>query len=407
MRVTIYVTGEADGHMIKLALIGCGLIVNNQHVKAYRELMEKDPDLFEIVATCDIREESARNIAEKIASFQKGRSPKIYTDHKRMLEAESLDAVSVATPHFAHHQPTIDALNAGINVVVEKPFAITVKAGRKMNEASDKSKRVLACVEPYRRSPINRMIDWAINKAHLIGNLRFFLYHRVFYNLGVVVGTPWRHQKIQSGGGWVFDGEVHYVDFLHMVFGDVAEVYAQIKNFESTRYLDQKNLANPVPSDVEDTAFAILTFNSGLIGSFIWTVAAVGEPVVNRRYYGSQGSLNHPDARRDANLRTKSGENIPFDELEKRFMESLSQREKDRLFPLGMMNNYSISFYDFFDSIVNKRPPEITGRDALTAQAICDAILESATVGEAVNVKDVIEGHIDAYQREINEYWKI
>ncbi|MEM3041040.1 MAG: Gfo/Idh/MocA family oxidoreductase [Nitrososphaerota archaeon] len=405
--MAVYVAGEEDRHLIKLGLIGCGLIVNNQHVKAFRELMEKAPDLFEIVATCDIREENARSVAEKIASFQKGRAPNVYTDYKRMLEAEYLDAVSVATPHFAHHQPAIDALNAGINVLVEKPFAITVKAGRKMNEAADKNKRVLACVEPHRRSPINRMIDWAINKARLIGDPRFFLYHRIFYNLGVVVGTPWRHQKVQSGGGWVFDGEVHYVDFLRMVFGDVAKVYAQVKNFESTRYLDQKNLANPVPSDVEDTAFAVLTFKSGLIGSFIWTVAAVGEQVMNRCYYGSQGSLNHPDARRDANMRTKSGETMSFDELEKRFMESLSQKEKERLFPLGMMNNYSISFYDFFDSIVNKRPPEITGEDALAAQAICDAILESATVGEAVSVKDVVEGRIDAYQREINEYWKI
>jgi predicted dehydrogenase len=395
--------------MISLGLIGCGLIVRGSHIEAYKEIMEKDPNLFEIVAICDIQEENARNIAGQIAAFQKGKTIKVYTDYSSMLKAESLDAVTVATPHFAHHEPSICALNSGVHVAVEKPFAITVKAGQKMVNAAEKSKCILACVEPIRRNVHSRMIDWAINKARLIGDMRFFLHHEVRYDLGVVVGTPWRHQKIMAGGGWVFDGEVHYIDFLRMVFGDVTNVYAKIRNFEPTRYLDWAHGTGPktklVQSDVEDTSFAIITFRSGLIGSFIWTAAAVEEPVAINNYYGSEGSL--VSIGEGFNIKNKRGNVISSDDLHKRFMESLRQDEKKRLFPLEMTNPNSIAFYDFFDSIINKRIPEISGREALAAQAICDAILESDAIGQEVTIKDIMEGHIDTYQREIDDYWKI
>ena len=225
--------------MIRLGLIGCGMIVKH-HLIGFEEIIKNDSSLFEITAVCDIQEECARDIARKVPTIQNGRKPTIYSDYEEMLEKESLDAVSVATPHYAHHQPTIDALQSGVHAIVEKPFAITVKAGRKMREASEKSKCILASADPYRRTIESRMINWAINKADLIGVPRFFLHHKLVFNLGVVVGTPWRHSKLNAGGGWVLDGEVHYVDFLNHVFGRIESVYAKTRNFEPTRYLNQK-----------------------------------------------------------------------------------------------------------------------------------------------------------------------
>jgi len=403
--------------MIRLGLIGCGSVVKNSHVEAYREILARDPNVFEVVATCDAQEERARNIADQIAVFQRERNPKVYTDYRRMLEAESPDAVSIAVPHFAHHEVGIYALNAGVHVLVEKPFAITIKAGQKMIDAAERKGRVLACVHPVRRKVASRIIHWIVNKARLIGEPRFFFYQRVWNTRGVLVGTPWRYQKIQAGGGWVFDGEVHYVDFLRMVFSEVTEVYAKIKNFEAIRYLDLEKLTNPVPSDVEDVAFATLTFKSGLIGFLAWSNVATGEANVIikepllERYYGSEASIDYTGYGRNIpekiEIRNKDGTRIFHDELQKRFMDSLSQEEKNRLFPLGITNFYAISFYDFLDSIVNRRSPEVSGREALASQAICEAIYESSIKGQAVSVKDVLEGRIDTYQREINEHWKI
>ncbi|MEM3041416.1 MAG: Gfo/Idh/MocA family oxidoreductase [Nitrososphaerota archaeon] len=403
--------------MIRLGLIGCGSVVKNSYVEAYREIMSKNPNIFEVAATCDADEERARSIAGQIALFQRGSSPRVYTDYKRMLETEPLDAVSVAVPHFAHHEVSIYALNAGLHVLVEKPFAITIKAGKKMIEAAERNGRVLACVHPVRRKVASRIIYWIVNKANLIGKPRFFFYQRVWNTMGVLVGTPWRYQKIKAGGGWVLDGEVHYVDFLRMVFGEVAEVYAKTRNFEPVRYLDSEKLANPVSSDVEDVAFATLTFESGLIGFLAWSNLAAGEANVIikepllERYYGSEASIDYTGYGRNipekVEVRNKDGTRISNDELQKRFMESLSEEEKSRLFPLGITNFYAISFYDFLDSIINKRSPEVSGKEALASQTICEAIYESSVKGQPVNVKDVLDERIDTYQREINEYWKI
>lgn len=382
---------------IQLGLIGCGMIVK-RHVDSYREIFQRQPDLFEIVAVCDLQRERAQDIAHQIATFQNGRAPNIYTDYEPMLKSESLDAVSVATPHFQHHGPTIAALDSGLHVVVEKPFAITVKAGQAMIAAANQNNRKLACAEPLRRTVSNRTINWAINRAGLIGIPRMLFYQRARYSLGVVVGTPWRHQKILSGGGWVHDGEVHYFDFMRMVFGDVVEVSAKIRNFEPTRYLNTKDLTDPVPSDVEDTAFAIFTFQSGMIGSFVWTHAAIGRGIDIVRAYGGEGCLDNEG------VCLKDGTIISMEELQKRFLDGLDKSESERLFPCGMKNASAIAFYDFFDSIRSHRKPEIAGEDALAAQAICEAVYESDALGNSVRMADVISGKLDAYQKEIDEH---
>ena len=381
---------------IRFAVIGCGLMAEH-HLRGYREIKENDPGLFEIVAACDIDGEKARNLANKAGEFQP--APAVYTDLGEMLKREEIDAVDIITTHSDHHVSTMACLEAGIHVMVEKPFAITIRAGWKMLDAAKRSGKILASAEPARRGVVTRTMEWAMNEAHLIGDLRMFFAERALYTLRVVVGTPWRHQRIYGGGGWVIDGEVHYMDVLRSFFGDVAKVYAETRNFEPTRYLDAKNLQNPVPSDVEDTAFCVLTFKSGLIGQFVWTEAAVGEQVNRRIYHGSEGSID------ENGIQLKNGPTRSMDELREEFLGSLSSDDKERLFPHGITNAIALGIYDFLDAVRNDREPEVTGWDGFAAQAICDAIYESAYCGQAVNVDDVISGKVEAYQRDINEHW--
>lgn len=283
--------------------------------------------------------------------------------------------------------------------MVEKPFAFTIKTGRMMLDAAEKSGKILASAEPVRRSVVNRTMEWAMNKARLIGDLRMFFAEEARYSLGVVVGTPWRHQRIYSGGGWVLDGEVHYMDLLRSFFGDVEKVYAETRNFESTRYLDRKNLQHSVPSDVEDTAICVLTFKSGLIGQFAWTHAAVGKDIRRRVYHGSEGSIDQKG------IQFKSGATRDMDELREEYLKTLTPDDKKRLFPHGITNAVALGVYDFLDAVKNNRAPEVTGWDGFAAQAICEAIYESAHCGQAVSVDDVISGKIGAYQADINEHW--
>jgi predicted dehydrogenase len=383
---------------IRFAVIGCGMMAGH-HLNGYREIKEKDPELFEIVAACDIDGERARNLANRVGEFQS--VPTVHTDLEEMLLNEEIDAVDIITTHSDHHVSTIACLEAGVNVVVEKPFALTIRTGRKMLDAAEKSGKVLASAEPARRGVATRAMEWAMNEAHLIGDLRMFFAETVRYSLGVVVGTPWRHQRIYGGGGWIIDGEVHYMDVLRYFFGDVERVYAETRNFEPTRYLDTANLQRPVPSDVEDTAICVLTFKSGLIGQFVWTHAAVGKEINHRIYYGSEGSID------DSGIRFKDGSTRSMDELSEEFLNNLGSDAREKLFPRGITNAVTLGIYDFLDAIRTHREPEVTAWDGFAAQAICDAIYESALCGQAVNLDDVISGKIEAYQADINQHWGV
>ena len=178
---------------IKFAVVGCGMMAAH-HLNGYREIKEKDPELFEIVAMCDVDGERAKNLANRTGEFQS--VPPTYTDLEKMLKNEEIDAADVITTHSNHHVSTIACLEAGVNVVVEKPFGLTIRAGQKMLNAAEKSGKILASAEPARRDVATRTIEWAINKAKLIGEPRMLFAETVRYSLGVVVGTPWRHQRI-------------------------------------------------------------------------------------------------------------------------------------------------------------------------------------------------------------------
>ena len=381
---------------IKFAVVGCGMMAEN-HLTGYRVIKEKDPELFEIVAMCDIDGERAKNLANKTGDFQA--VPPTYTDLEEMLKNEDIDAADVITTHSNHHVSTIACLEAGVNVVVEKPFGLTIRAGRMMLNAAEKSGKILASAEPARKDVTTRAMEWAMNKARLIGDLRMFFTERILYTLRVVVGTPWRHQRIYGGGGWIIDGEVHYMDVLRSFFGDVERVYAEMRNFEPTRYLDAQNLRDPVPSDVEDTALCILTFKNGIIGQFVWTEGAVGKSMNQQIYYGSEGSID------GSGIQFKDGSTHSMDELSEEFLNSLSPDAREKLFPHGITNAVALGIYDFLDAVRNNREPEVTGWDGFAAQAICDAIYESAHCGQSVNLDDVISGKIEAHQADINEHW--
>jgi predicted dehydrogenase len=393
------VAGRSTGQPVRLAIIGCGGMAR-RHVRSFAELAEKAPEAFAIEAVCDVDESRARALAQDVARFQ-AVAPHVYTEVARLLDQARPEAADVVLPHFQHHTVVTACLEAGAHVLTEKPLALTIRAGRRMLAAAKRAGKVLAVAEQARRGPAARTLHWAINRAGLIGEPRMLFAQNTGYSLGVIAGTPWRHDRLQAGGGWVLDGEVHYIDLLRYVFGDVQEVYARLAAFEPARYLDPDGRAHAVPSTVEDTAMAVLTFERGLLGTFTWTQSAPGRGFRHRRYYGSEGSIDGEGlARLDGTQRT-------LDELRQDFLASLSGDERERLFPLGIMDDITLELYDFLTAIRDGHPPEIDGLEGLRDMAVCEAFYESNLAGRPVRVADVLNGHIEAYQRPINEHWGI
>ncbi len=112
---------------IKFALVGCGRIGNRhaEHINTYGTL----------VAVCDIVEEKAIAIATQYKA-------KSYSSIEKLLDAEKeIDVLSVCTPNGLHATHSIQGLKAGINILCEKPMAITSEDCAAMMKEADKASR--------------------------------------------------------------------------------------------------------------------------------------------------------------------------------------------------------------------------------------------------------------------------
>ena len=394
---------------VRLALIGCGGIAN-AHLNGYQTLIEKGVDTFSIDATFDVRKDAAENYAERIAEFQ-GTAPRVYDDINEMLRAEDLNGADICTPHSHHHISAIPCLESGVNIMTEKPFGVTVKASKKMIEVAAENETFTATAENCRRTPGQRTVRWALNEGRIIGVPRmFFAQSAGWQNPAEIGGWHWRLGKVFSGGGMVMDSGAHMMDTIRYFFGDVERVYAEV------RQIDERFANHPedgqVPSCHEDTWVAVITFKSGVVGTWSWTVAAPAHRFLNVALYGSEGVIRdygdvfHPFTAGDRGDAEKlDGTKYTIGELREMYLETLSDDEQERLFPFGIEDGFALEVYDFINAIKDNRHPEVDGWTGLQAKAIAIAIYESGACGEAVSIADVLDGTVNAYQKEIDEHW--
>jgi predicted dehydrogenase len=396
---------------VRLALIGCGGMAG-AHLNAYINLKQRGIDIFDFVAMCDVDENRANAFAVRAAEVQSGPPPKVYTAIEEMLDTETLNAADICGPHFLHHSLAIACFEAGVDVIVEKPLAVTVRAGHKMIESAKSHHRILATAEQVRRWVSSRTVEWMINKEKMIGTPRMFFRQ----GIGGSNSDPenrlrdepfvWRKDKFTGGGNGIIDGGVHYTDLLIYFFGEPDQIYARSENINQYQFKDADD--NYIPQTVEDTTLATLTFKNGVIGQWVSTSAAPGHGMSYNSYHGSLGSIHsgggYPESHE---LQLWDGTKQDRDTLQNAYMNSLSEAEKDGLFPHGITEGVALEVYDFLDAVRKRRRPELDGVDGLKAQAICDAIYESGWCGEAVTFEDVYNEKVSGYQDEINERWQI
>jgi len=394
---------------VRLALIGCGGIAN-AHLRGYQELIGKGVDTFSIDATCDVRQEAAQEFAEKIAAFQ-GTTPRAYASVEEMLKAEALNGADICTSHSHHHITAIPCLESGVDIMTEKPFGITIKASQKMIDVAAKNGRITATAENCRRYPRQRAVRWALNDGNIIGTPRMFFAQSAGWQDPSRIGNwHWRLDKNFSGGGMVMDSGAHMMDTIHYFFGDVERVYAEVRQLDG-RFANHTERGK-VPSCHEDTWVAVITFKSGVIGTWSWTIAAPVHSFLNVAFYGNAGVIRdhgdvfHPFVFQDrGEVEKLDGTKCSINQLRDMYLETLSPDEKERLFPLGIEDGFTLEVYDFINAIKDRRPPEVDGWTGLQAKAISIAIYESAWSGEAVRLADVLDGKVNGYQREIDEHW--
>ncbi len=330
--------------------------------------------------------------------------PELYTDWRAMLRSADIDAALILTPVHLHHQVAIDCLKSGRHVLVEKPFAITVRAGRRMVEEADDRGLILGVAESIRYAESTRIDRWLVDSG-LIGDIQIWISGGMGapdWSPDVIVAkTPWRHRKLMAGGGPAVDGAVHTFDLIRYLCGEVSEISALAAQLEAVRFIrdEEGKVVERVDNEVEDVFFANLRFESGAVGTLFGGVAGHGEPTGLRDgsvVYGTKGCLKCGDVIRDG------GERLDGRDL---FRADADAVLKEQWFPRGIKDVFGLELLDFLRSIDREEPMDASGEEGLRDLACSMGVLESSALSRPVGVAEVLEGRVDAYQAEINDHY--
>lgn len=250
---------------IKVGLIGCGKI-SDSHLKAYQSF-----DDAEILAVADVIEEKAQSAKEKYGADYS------YTDYHDMLNNEEIEAVDVCTHTPLHAEITINALNKGKHVLVEKPMATSLEKADEMIRASEKNGKILMVEQALRFNAVFETLKSVLEKG-LIGEI--YSMQCISGHTGPMDWNPdaeWFLRK-KTGGGVALDMGIHEADLLRWSTGkEVKEVGGFIENLKKG-------------SDTEDNMVSILKFEDKTLATMTisWTLKR-GERVLT--VFGTEGHL--------------------------------------------------------------------------------------------------------------------
>jgi predicted dehydrogenase len=203
---------------IRAGIIGCGGI-SRFHVRN----MFQDRRT-QIVALCDPFQDSVDKLALEFTAAGKDIPPNEPEIHK-FLEKFDLDAVMIATPHVMHHDHTVAALEAGLDVLLEKPMVVNTQEALSLIEARDRAGKTLVISFQGSLSPLIRLASDGIQKG-LYGDL-LSVSATIWQNWGPNTAGTWRQQPKLSGGGFIFDTGAHMLNTVaDLVNQDFVEVAA-------------------------------------------------------------------------------------------------------------------------------------------------------------------------------------
>ena len=253
----------------RCAVVGTGT-VGEWHVR----VLPKVPDA-QLVAVCDVLPDKARAALEK----NKLTGIPVFSDEAEMLkQVKDLDVVHICTPSGDHMRPAIMAMDAGKNVICEKPMEIQLDRIDQMVAASKKNNVRLAGIFQNRWNEANRALrqaamDGRFGKIAWAGSFTMWYRTDQYYEDG-----GWRGTWKLDGGGAIMNQSVHAIDLLQWIAGPVRQVSA----YASSRIHPK--------IEVEDTLSCSLVFENGAYGTIVGTTAMYPGLAVRIEIGGENGS---------------------------------------------------------------------------------------------------------------------
>ncbi len=287
-------------------------------------------------------------------------------DYHELLDKTKIDAVCIVTPDQVHREMVVDFLEAGIDVLCEKPLALNLEDCAAMLEAEKVSGAKLMVGQVCRKTPgfikAKEIVD-----SGLIGEL-FFVESEYAHDYSYMP-LHWRNDK-EKPRHPVAGGGCHPVDLLRWIAGDPIEAYA---------YSNKKSLNDDWPCD--DSAVAVLKFPNKLMGKVYISTGCKRNYTMRTVLYGTKGTVITDN--------TSPTLTLYLSEFEGRSEFLGSAMENIGLsIPIDINNhNVGAEIDDFIDILLGKKENEIPGCEGAATVAVCEAIIASAESGNPQTVK--------------------
>lgn len=339
------------------ALIGCGRIAIN-HIKAVVN------NNLDIVAVCDVIPEHIDILFDK-TNFTK--QVDRYEDYKKMIsEHPELELIAIATDSGKHAEIALYCIDKGINVIIEKPMAMSMKdADEIIKRSKEKNVKVSVCHQNRFNIAIQQMRK-ALEQgrfgkiSHGSINVRWNR-RKDYYDQ-----ASWRG-KWESDGGCLFNQCIHGIDLLRWMMNDeVDEVYG-VTNQVFHDYLE-----------CEDIGMAVVKFKNGAIGTIEGTVNVYPKNLEETLYlFGENGTVK---------IGGTSTNNI--DVWDFKDESELDQNNKGLQEATSNVygNGHTSLYADVIDAIQNNREPYVNAIAGRNAVEMILAIYQSAATNKPVKL---------------------
>lgn len=226
---------------LRFGIVGCGGIA-----RFHAEAIARIPGA-ELTGLCSASRSSAEALAEDYPA-------RIFDSYWAMLGSGEIDAVCICTPSGLHTEQAVAAMRAGKHIVVEKPMSLTLDEADLLIKTAEETGVKVCVISQFRFSPsveeVKRALDSGAFGRVVSGSLsmKYFRSHE-YYASGL-----WRGTWEMDGGGCLMNQGIHGIDVFRYLMGPVKRLTAITKT--QTRHIE-----------VEDSAAAVLEFESGAVGT--------------------------------------------------------------------------------------------------------------------------------------------
>jgi len=337
----------------KIGILGGGNI-SKTHLRAAREIAA-----LEVTGVCGSNHERVKALADSAGV-------PAFTDEAIFFEECPMDIVAIGSPSGCHADQGISAASRGIHILVEKPLDVSVEqADRLINACRDAGVK-LGIFFQDRFSPgaqeLKSLVDGKKLGRPLLATAHVKWYREPEY----YSQSRWRGTWSLDGGGAVMNQGIHTVDLLIWLLGRPRQVFG----YARTSLHD---------IETEDTAVAVIEFESGALATYEATTAAFpGQP---RKIFltGSKGtaSLVHDRI---------SALSLLGEEQEDTGEQGPDSAENTSSPTVSDVSGHRKVMEDFIEAIEQDRPPMCDGPDARRSVELVQAIYESSRTGKPVDI---------------------